>query len=218
MLRKFLVKLLRAVGLAPTPISSWDRYRDYVRIHPTAIIAPSASIKIFNPPDPPRVCLEIGEGSHIFSTFSLLRPDATIRVGKRSQLGYSNFVCAESIEVGDDVLMAWSVTIMDSDNHSLYWSERKDDVERCRKDYLETQGQDIARSHDWTNVKINKVVIKNKSWIGCNVIILKGVTIGDGAIIGAGSVVTRDVESWHIGSGNPFKTTRKIAESREVSS
>lgn len=219
MLKIFLIKMLQSIGLLPrTAVSSWERYRDYVRIHPTAIIAPSASIKIFNPPNPPRVCLEIGEGSHIFSNFSLLRPDATIRVGKRTQLGNSSFICADSIEVGDDVLMAWGVTVMDSDNHSLYWDERKDDVERCRKDYLETQGQDIARSHDWTKVNIDKVVIQNKCWIGCNVIILKGVTINDGAIIGAGSVVTRNVEPWHIGSGNPFRTIRKIAESREVSS
>lgn len=214
LIRKLLVRL----GVLPDAQSSWEKYRVYIRIHPTAIIAPSASVKIFNPPVPPRICLEIGEGSHIFSTFSLLRPEATICVGKRTQLGASHFICADAIEVGDDVLMAWGGTIMDSDNHSLYWDERKDDVERCRKDYVETRGQDIGRSHDWTNVKTGKVKIKNKCWIGFNAIILKGVTINDGAIIGAGSVVTRDVEPWHVGAGNPFVLIKKIAASRETAS
>lgn len=217
MLRALIRKVLQLFGLlrAPAP-SSWELYKDYVKIHPTAIIAPSASIKIFNPPVPPRICLEIGEDSHIFSSFSLLRPEATIQIGKRTQLGNSSFICADSIEVGDDVLMAWGITVMDTDNHSLYWNERKDDVGRCRKDYLDTNGQDIARSHDWSNVNISKVIIKNKCWIGFNVNVLKGVTINDGAIIGAGSVVTKNVEPWHIGAGNPFKSIRKIADSREV--
>ena len=45
--------------------------------------------------------------------------------------------------------------------------------------------------------------------------ILKGVTIGEGAIIGAGSVVTSDVKAWHIGAGNPFRHIRSIEENRD---
>ncbi len=217
-MKQLIKKMLRSLGVLPgSGPSSWEVYRDYVKIHPSAIIAPGASIKIFNPPVPPRICLEIGEGSHIFSHFSLLRPEATIRVGKRCQLGNSMFICADSIEVGDDILMAWGVTVMDSDNHSLYWEERQNDVERCRKDYLETSCQDIARSHDWSTVECRRVTIRDKSWVGFNVIILKGVTIGEGAIIGAGSVVTKDIEPWHIGAGNPCNTIRKISASRKVS-
>lgn len=191
---------------------SWKRYKDYVKIHDTAIIDPSASIKIFDPPNPPQICLEIGEGSHIFSTFSLLRPRAKIKIGNRCQLGHSHFICAESIYVGDDVIMAWGGTVIDSDNHSLFWDERMFDVERCRKDYLDTEGTDIGRSHDWSVVQIAPIRIKEKSFIGLNVIILKGVTIGEGAVIGAGSVVTSSVEPWHIGAGNPFRHIRKMTK------
>jgi galactoside O-acetyltransferase len=159
--------------------------------------------------------LEIGEGSHVFSHFSLLRPSAKIRVGRRCQLGQSHFICADSIEVGDDVIMAWGVTIIDSDNHSLYWSERQYDVERCRKDYIETGGRDLARTHDWSKAKIAKVRIGDKSWIGFNVIILKGVTVGEGAIVGAGSVLTSDVKPWHLGAGNPLTHKRQLSRSRD---
>ena len=198
--------------------SCWDVYKDYISIHPSVIVDPSASIRIFNPPVPPEICLEIGEGSHVFSSFNLLRPHAKIKVGKRCQLGNSQFVCTKSIEIGDDVLMAWGITIIDSDNHSKYWSDRQYDVERCRRDYVDTKGVDIARSHDWENVKSAEVNIRNKCWIGFNVNILKGVTIGEGAIIGAGSVVTSDVKPWHIGAGNPFRHIRHIEENRETGS
>lgn len=200
---------------AETMISPWELYKDYVRIHPTAIIDPSATIKIFNLPVPPAICLEIGEGTHIFSHFVLLRPQAKISIGKRCQLGASHLICAESIGVGDDVIMSWGCTVIDSDNHSLYWSERQFDVDRCRRDYLDTHGTDIARSHDWTKVNIKQITIRNKVWMGFNVTILKGTTVGEGVVIGAGSVVTKDVQPWHVGAGNPFKHIRKIIEQRD---
>jgi galactoside O-acetyltransferase len=202
-------------GAPALPPTSWELHKDYVRIDPSVIVDPIASVKLFNPPDPPRICLEIGEGSHIFANFSLLRPQAKIGIGRRCQIGASLFVAADSIEVGDDVLMAWGITIMDSNNHSLFWEERRFDVERCRRDYLATDGWDLARSHDWSKVETKAVRIGNKTWIGFNVIVLKGVTIGEGAVIASGSVVTSDVKPWHIGGGNPFRHIRSISRNRD---
>jgi acetyltransferase-like isoleucine patch superfamily enzyme len=45
---------------------------------------------------------------------------------------------------------------------------------------------------------------------GFNSIILKGVKIGRGAIIGAGSIVTKDVESWTLNVGNPIRSVKKL--------
>lgn len=53
------------------------------------------------------------------------------------------------------------------------------------------------------------VVIEDDVWIGCNAIILKGVTIGTGAVIAAGAVVTKDVAPYSIVGGNPAKLIRK---------
>jgi galactoside O-acetyltransferase len=111
--------------------------------------------------------------------------------------------------------MAWGCTVIDSDNHSLYWSERRFDVERCRMDYIKTNGFDLARSHDWSTVQVGKVLIGSKSWIGFNVIILKKVFVGEGAIVGAGSVIARNIEPWNIVAGNPFRIIRKVSQSRE---
>lgn len=218
MIRKLLDRLLVPKRPGSSQVVSptcWELYKDYVRIGPGVIVDPAASMKLFNPPDHPKVCLEIGEGSHIFANFSLLRPSANIKIGKRCQIGASLFVAADSIEVGDDVLMAWGITVIDSNNHSLFWDERQFDVERCRKDYVATDGWDLARSHDWSKVETEAVRIGNKSWIGFNVIVLKGITIGEGAIIAAGSVVTSDVKPWYIGGGNPFRHIKSISRNRE---
>lgn len=56
---------------------------------------------------------------------------------------------------------------------------------------------------------LGKVVIGEFSWVGRNAIILAGVTIGKGCVIGAGSVVTKDIEDFSIVAGNPAKLIRK---------
>ncbi len=220
MIRDWLVgRLRRLAGLpqvatspaAPGQIpASWQRFRSYVSVHPTALIAPSAGLQIFNPPDPPRICLEIGEGSHIFSTFSILRPHATIRVGRNCQLGASQFIAAEQIVVGDDVLMAWSATIIDTDTHSPNWNERKDDHRRCYDDYL-ADPTNFIKTKSWTYVRSSPVEIGDRAWIGFNVTILKGVTIGQEVVVGAAAVVTRSVADRKIVAGNPAKVINEVA-------
>lgn len=54
------------------------------------------------------------------------------------------------------------------------------------------------------------ITIEDNVWIGCECVILKGVTIGRGAIIGAGSVVTRDVPPYTMAAGNPARVIKPI--------
>ena len=70
----------------------------------------------------------------------------------------------------------------------------------------------IENRKDWSNVQITPVVICDRSWIGARSIILKGVTIGEGAIVGAGSVVTSDVPPWTIVGGNPARVIRALTD------
>lgn len=211
-----IIKILKKILQPKPPLSCWEKYKDYIKIHPTAIIAPQASLKIYNLPKVPRIFLEIGENSHIYSSFNIFLSDAKITIGKSCQLGMVNFVCINKIIIEDFVLMAWDITIMDSNNHSLFWDEEREfDFENARKSYYLTNGVNISQLHDWSKVKTEPVIIKSKVWIGAKSIILKGVTIGEGSIIGAGSVVTKDVQPWSIGGGNPFKQIRKINTKRD---
>jgi acetyltransferase-like isoleucine patch superfamily enzyme len=54
------------------------------------------------------------------------------------------------------------------------------------------------------------VFIHDDVWVGAMSIVLKGITIGEGSIVGAGSVVTKDVPPWTIVAGNPAKIIREI--------
>lgn len=54
------------------------------------------------------------------------------------------------------------------------------------------------------------VTIGNKVWVGFNSIVLCGVAIGEGAVIGAGSVVTRDIPAWTVAAGNPARVIKDI--------
>lgn len=89
--------------------------------------------------------------------------------------------CHERIEIGEDVAISHDVTIMDSDAHEGLW-----------------EGYE----------KTKPIKIGNHVWIGTRVTILKGVTIGDNAIIAAGSVVTKDVPNNTIVAGVPAKVIK----------
>ena len=56
------------------------------------------------------------------------------------------------------------------------------------------------------------VTIGNHVWIGGSVVIIPGVRIGDCCVIGAGSVVTKDIPAWSLAAGNPCRVSREITE------
>lgn len=197
---------------------NWEKYKSNVNIHSSCIIAPEANINYIIHPNNEAVNLTIDENSHIYSCFNFVQPDAQIHIGQRCQLGNVNFVSGNSIEIGDDVLMAWGINILDSNHHSIFWEERKNDVMNCRKDYIASNGRAIGQSNDWTCIENHPIFIGSKCWIGINVIILKGVTIGEGTIIGAGSVVNEDIPPWCIAAGNPCRIIKKNSRSRKTAS
>lgn len=193
---------------------AWQQYKTFISIDPTCIVAPEAAIKFTVPPQGSEKRLIIKAESHVYAMFSYLRADAKIVVGKRCQIGNVNFISSEEIIVGDDVLMAWGINITDSNHHSLFWEERKNDVYLCRKDYIATNGRLIGASMDWNTISRGPIVIGDKVWLGFNVSILKGVTIGEGAVVSPGSVVTKDVPAWTLVGGVPCKPIRKLTRSR----
>ena len=71
-------------------------------------------------------------------------------------------------------------------------------------------GRSLSASKDWGFVNTKPIKVCNDAWIGMNVIILKGVTIGEGAIVGAGSVVTKDVPAWTVVAGNPARVVKSL--------
>lgn len=143
--------------------------------------------------------ITIGAQSVIEASFYFDKNNGKITIGNRTFIGGSKIICAQEIEIGDDVLMSWNCTIVDHDSHSLVFDERKDDVTNWLKGIK-----------NWDNIAIQKVKINNKVWIGFDVRILKGVTIGEGAVVAAGSLVTKDVAPFTLVAGVPAREIKKL--------
>jgi len=125
-------------------------------------------------------------------------------VGDFSYIGRARVFAAHCVDIGKGVYISDGVVVMDSDLHPISGRKRYDDLVAWRRDGV---FPDV-----YTDIIYKKTVLADFVWVGANVSILKGVTIGEGAIIAAGSVVTKDVEAWTIVGGNPAKLIREIPE------
>lgn len=154
------------------------------------------------------IYLTIGNDSIVSGSFIFESDEGHISVGDHTYIGASTFISRSSISVGKNVLIAWGCTIYDHDSHSLFYEDRRKDLDDCLDDIKEHRS--IGKSKNWSVVKTAPIVIKDDAWIGMNAIILKGVTIGRGAVVGAGSVVTKDVPDWSVVAGNPARIVKQL--------
>ncbi|GEC58300.1 acetyltransferase-like isoleucine patch superfamily enzyme [Bradyrhizobium japonicum] len=145
--------------------------------------------------------LSVGEGSIVHADINFEETGGRIQIGSRTFIGRSNLVCYRSLTIGDDVIMSWGITIVDHDSHSIDWMDRRNDVREW-----------AARRKNWDKIANAPVVISDRAWIGFNVSILKGVSIGTGAVIGACSVVTRDIPPYSLAVGNPARVIRLLGQ------
>ena len=156
-----------------------------------------------------KVGLEIQEKSMVGCNFIFESSEGFIKIGKRTFINSgTKLISRNRIEIGDDVTIAWGCYIYDHDSHSLDWRNRISDITQQREDYFAKR--DFIANKDWSTVNSAPIKIGDKVWIGFNAIILKGVTIGEGAIVGAGAVVTKDVPPYTVVAGNPAKVVKNI--------
>lgn len=127
-----------------------------------------------------------GDTQTIMNTYST----GKILIG--NNVGMSNCtLCAyDQIIIEDDVMIGGNVKLYSTDFHSLRYDSRIKKID--------------------TDIKSKEILIKKGAFIGGSSIILKGVVIGERAVIGAGSVVTHDIPNDEIWAGNPAVFIRKI--------
>lgn len=115
--------------------------------------------------------------------------DSYLSIGDNTYIGENNNIRAAGgrIQIGANCLISQNITIVAS-NHEM-------------------SKIDLIRNQPWSLTK-NFINIGDDVWIGANSVILPGVTISNGAVIGAGSVVNRDVPAFAIVAGNPAKVLR----------
>ena len=129
---------------------------------------------------------EIGDGTRI-GGFVEIQKGA--KVGKNCKISSHTFIC-EGVTIEDEVLIGHNVTFI----NDLY--------PRATNEDGTSKGD-----NDWT---CTPTLVRNRASIGSSATILAGVTIGERAMVGAGSVVTRDVPSGATVVGNPARIIRKI--------
>lgn len=115
---------------------------------------------------------------------------AIITIGNNVGMSSTVLWAHKEIKIGNNVKIGGNCVIIDTDSHSI--------------DYLKRRNPDT----DWGIAK--SVVIEDDVMLGMNTIVLKGVTIGTRTVVGAGSVVTKDLPPDCIAGGNPAKVIRYV--------
>lgn len=115
---------------------------------------------------------------------------ARVSIGDHTSIWYGTVISARhEISIGRHCAISWNCTIIDNDMHEVIYP---DNTPRARK------GDETVRIGDHV-------------WIGASAIVLKGVTIGENSVVGAGAIVTQDVPSHTLVAGSPAKPIREIA-------
>ena len=135
--------------------------------------------------------LVVGDRVRLLSTPATLQidvaPGAELTIGDRVFINYGCSIGAmQSIRIGARTLFGPHVIVMDNDFHTLD-PDRREEIPPSKP-----------------------IVIGENVWLCARAIVLRGVTIGDGSVIGAGSVVSRDIPPRVLAAGSPIKILRSL--------
>ncbi len=149
-----------------------------------------------------RNAVTIGGHTLILGELFVFPHAGRITIGNWVYVGANSRIWSSSaIAIGDRVLISHDVNIHDTDGHPIDAAAR----------HAQTQAIfSHGHPHDIATIAARPVAIGNDAWIGFGASVLKGVTIGEGAIIAAKTVVTRDVAPWTIVGGNPARILREL--------
>jgi acetyltransferase-like isoleucine patch superfamily enzyme len=188
-----------------TKLKGWFSLQVYSRLYPNFHVGSNAKIwgwfqVTMHAPFESQVLL--GDNLHMVSDRSragitLFSPckfttfgKGSIVVGDNVQLNGTAIASRKRVEIGAGSLVAPNCIIVDSDFHVIWPPE--------------------SRGHSDSTKEDQAVKIGNNVWLGLNVVVLKGVTIGDNTIIGAGSVVSGDIPANVIAAGAPARVVREL--------
>jgi acetyltransferase-like isoleucine patch superfamily enzyme len=146
--------------------------------------------------------VEIGRAASVYlGTMFDVGPHGRVSVGEYALVNGARIICEERIEIGDYALISWNVVLMDSYRVSLDPGERRRELVRvphCQPRLL----AGLSRPRP--------IHICRNVWIGFDACVLPGVTIGEGSVVGARSVVVEDVPPYTVVAGNPARVVRRL--------
>lgn len=147
--------------------------------------------------------ITIGARSMVRGELFVFAHGGRIAIGQGCYIGENSRIWSGSdVTLGDHVLVSHNVSIMDNLTHPLDPLARRRQVASI---YASGHPPDI-------DLDDRPVTIGNDAWIGAHAVVLRGVHIGEGAIVAAGAVVTKDVAPYTIVAGNPAHPIRTLPE------
>ena len=198
MFRK-LKRLIKTIISTP-PLGTWEKWLQFNGVDV------QGSVNVFRKPQivrwgNPTIVIEDGvtlDSNPMHNEAGIVHPctlavtgSGKLHIGEGTGMSGVLICCQDSVTIGKHVGIGANVTIYDTDFHPVNPYER----------IVVNDDKDINRK---------PVQIDDYAWIGSNAMILKGVHIGKGAVIGAGSVVTKDVPELTVYAGNPAKFVKNI--------
>ena len=176
------------------------RVPENVTLHDSAYLETTYSFLLFRSRQPDAI--EIGAGSSIYLGVMFdLGAEARVKIGSYVLMNGARIIADAGITIGDYALISWNVVLMDTYRVPLDPGRRRAELER-----VPTRSPRRVASAG----PARPISIGSNAWIGFDCCILPGVTIGDGAVIGARSVVVEDVPPFSVAAGNPARVIRHL--------
>lgn len=147
--------------------------------------------------------IRIGRNCHLGGTL-MTQCGGKISIGENTYIGNRTHIGAkQSVAIGRDVIISDDVTVMDNDNHPTDPAARR---------AMSESGSFFGPEWGWHAAAAKPVVIGDNVWIGKRAAILKGVTVGAGAVVALGAIVTHDVPPYALAAGNPARVVKMLPE------
>lgn len=183
---------------------SWDWYPgripENVVIDETAYVETTFSFYLHRSERPASV--EIGRGASTYlGTMFDVGPQGRVKVGDFALVHGARIICDSAVTIGDYALISWNVVLMDTYRVPVDPLQRRRELE-----LVSTRQFRLAAA----SVPARPIRIERNVWIGFDACVLPGVTIGEGSIVGARSVVTESVPSFTAVAGNPARVIRQL--------
>ncbi|MBI3874557.1 MAG: acyltransferase [Verrucomicrobia bacterium] len=146
--------------------------------------------------------IRIGHGATVYlGTMFDVGPRGKVSVGQYALVNGAWIICDAQVEIGDYALISWNVVLMDTYRVPFSPEARRVELQQVPRRKLRRPLADVPAKP----IRVGRNV-----WIGFDCCVLPGVTIGEGSIVGARSVVTADVPPYTIVAGNPARIIRQI--------
>lgn len=170
-----------------------------VRLGPGTLITGDLAFKRFHSRE--SKAMVVGAHCTMDGVHFALGEKGRLEIGDYCYFTNAVLLCELELRIGNYVVIGWNATIADTDFHPIAHAERIADAIACSP---------LGKGHPRPEVLRRPVIIEDNVWIGPNATILKGVRIGSGAFVEAGSLVTKDVPPRARVLGNPAQIIGQV--------